>query len=152
MKEFIVKANGHCVVDNIVLIIFMLVVYIGIPLLLGNYYKTHSGDIVIACLFVLLGYSVATFCMYDGIKELTQVICFNESSISIKNLVNRDSFMKEDVTYEITYDISSQGIGQHVVLIKAGGKVVSIAEKKVINYPRAVEYLQNNCRKEKISK
>jgi hypothetical protein len=152
MKEFIVKANGRFLLDNIVLIILMALIYIGTPMIVRNYLKTNRGDILLPCLMIIMGYSIATVCMYLGITKVTQTISFNETGIVVQRVLKKVSFSKEELTYDIDYFTSSQGITQQSVFIKAGGKVYIFKEKEVENYPRAVEYLKKNCKKEKIYK
>ncbi len=152
MKEFIVRANGSYLSGNITVIVIALVMYIGFPILEFNYYKKNHDQLMTLCVLMLLSYFVATALMYLGVIGATQTIKFNESDIVIQRAFKSASFSKKDVTYDIGDFRSSMGVHQQETFIKAGGKVYIIKEKEVINYPRAVEYLQNNCNREEIRK
>ena len=152
MKEFIVKTNGRFLLDNIVLIVLMVLTYVGVPIIMKIYSSPDKNDWLFSCILIVSSYLVATVCMYFGITRVTQSVYFNETGIVVKRVFNETSFSKDELIYDIDYFKSSQGISQQSVFIKAGGKVYIFREKEVVNYPRAVEYLKKNCKKEKIYK
>lgn len=152
MNEFIVKANGRYFFDNILAIGIALLIYVGGPILLINYYKKNHNQLMILFIGGFVLYIIATVCMFFGVAHVTQKIGFNEKGIVVQRVFKKASFSKDELTYDIDYFRSSQGVTQQSVFIKAGGKVYIFREKEVVNYPRAVEYLKKNCKKEKIYK
>ena len=152
MKEFIVKANGRYFFDNILTIGIAVLIYVGGPMLIINYYKRNHNQVMLLCIAGVLFYFLATVCMYLGVTRVTQTAYFNESGLAVQRGLKKATFSKEELSYDVDHVTSSQGIGQQAIFIKAGGKVYIFREKEVINYPRAVEYLKKNCKKEKIYK
>lgn len=152
MKGFIVKSNGRYLVDNILTLITVLLIYFGVPLIFRNSPKTNKNDLWVEIVMLILLYFLATVLMYFVVTRGTQTARFSESEIVLGRAFKEATFSKEDVTYEITYTRSTQGIRQQAIFIKAGGRVYIFKEQQVVNYPRAIEYLKKNCKKEKIYK